>query len=91
MKYMVTGSKRSRSLKRKKVVTPGNNVVVHYERKKIGVARCQLTGQVLNGMPRVKKNKLKHMPKSKKRPTRPFGGVLSPVAMKRIMIERARN
>ncbi len=88
---MVAGNKRSRSAKRTQVVTPGNKTVVRYGRKKLGVARCQLTGQKLNGVPRVSKAKLNNLSKSAKRPSRPFGGVLSPVAMKRVLIERVRN
>jgi len=88
---MVAGNKRSRSEKRTQRVTPGHKTVTRYNRKKIGVARCQLTGQKLNGMPRVHKIKLKKLSKSAKRPNRPFGGVLSPVAMKRVLIERVRD
>mgnify|MGYP006287778259 CR=1 FL=1 len=88
---MVAGNKRSRSAKRSQRVIPGNKSVTRYRKKKAGVARCQLTGQKLNGVPRKTKAQLRNMPKSKKKPTRPFGGALSPVAMKRVMIERVRN
>lgn len=88
---MVAGNKRTRTVKRTQKVTPGNRTVTVYRSKKSSVARCQLTGQKLNGVPRVSKAKLKHMSKSARRPTRPFGGVLSPAAMKRVLIERVRN
>lgn len=88
---MVAGNKRTRTVKRKQVVTPGNKTVTRYSSKKPSVARCQLTGQKLSGVPRASKTKIKTMSKSARRPTRPFGGVLSPAAMRRVLIERVRN
>jgi large subunit ribosomal protein L34e len=88
---MVAGNKKSRSAKRTQKVIPSNISIVRYRKKKPGIAKCQLTGQKLNGVPRVSKSKLKRMPKSMRRPKRPFGGALSPVAMKRVLIQQARD
>jgi len=88
---MVAGNKKSRKVKRTQVVTPGNNSAVRYRKKKAKFAKCQLTGEKLNGVPRVTKSKLAKLPRSQRRPTRPFGGVLSPAAMKRVLIERVRD
>jgi ribosomal protein L34E len=84
---MVAGNKRSRSAKRMQRVTISGTKVV-YKREKDGVARCQMTGQKLNGVPRDPKSKLT---KSGRRPTRPFGGVLSPVAMRAVLKSRVRE
>jgi large subunit ribosomal protein L34e len=86
---MVAGSKRSGSARRVHKVTPGNKTVLRFKKKKVGQARCQITGAKLAAIPR-KKN-MTNMPKSAKRPSRPFAGVLSPVAMKRVLIQRARS
>ncbi len=84
---MVAGNKRSRSAKRvQRVTTTGTKTV--YKAEKDGVARCQLTGQKLNGVPRDAKSKLS---KSQRRPTRPFGGALSPAAMRAVLKSRVRE
>lgn len=84
---MVAGSKKSGSAKKYSKVTPGNKTVERYKKKTKGQARCQITGAKLAGVPREVKNK----PKSSRRPTRPFGGVLSSIASKRVLIARARG
>lgn len=86
---MVEGSKKSGSARRMHVVLPSNKTVLRFKKKKVGQAKCQITGAKLAGVPRVRK--MTNMPKSAKRPSRPFGGVLSPAAMKRVLIEKARS
>ena len=49
---------------------------------KLGV--CSVTGQPLNGVAHELPSKMRHLPKTKKRPTRPFGGVLSSKAMRAV-------
>lgn len=84
---MVAGSKKSGSARRVHKRTPGGKTVLTFKRKKLGQAKCQLTGAKLSGVPR---SKLTKIAKSSRRPTRPFGGVLSPSAMKRVLIARTR-
>ena len=86
---MVHGSKRSGSARRVHKTLPGSKTVLTFKKKKVGQAKCQLTGQKLAGVPRDRN--MKHKTKSAKRPTRPFGGVLSPAAMKRVLIQRTRT
>jgi len=50
-----------------------------------------MTGQELHGIPRGTTQDLKNLPKSKKRPQRPFGGVLSSAAMRRVLIDKSRS
>ena len=71
---MVSGKYKSRTLRRVKVRTPGGNVVVHYRRRKPAKAQCAVCGDVLKGVARA--NKLRNLPKTDKRPERPYGGVL---------------
>jgi large subunit ribosomal protein L34e len=88
---MVAGKHRSRSAKRIHVRVPGSVSKLRFKAKKSGAAKCQLTGQVLNGMPRLTKAQSRNTSKSMKRPNRPFGGVLSAAAVKRVLIHRARD
>lgn len=84
---MVAGNKRSRSAKRVQRVTSSGTKTV-YKKEKDGVARCQMTGQKLNGVPRGPKSK---MTKSQRRPSRPFAGALSSVAMRTVLKSRVRE
>ncbi len=79
---------RSRSVKRVKVRTPGGKTVTHYRSKKTGKPQCADCGKVLPGVPRESRAKMRNMPKTAKRPERPFGGVLcSPCSRKKIIAE----
>ncbi len=83
--------KRSRTLRRVYIRTPGGRNIIHYSRRKPKLGTCSVTGQTLKGVPRATKAELQHMPKSSKRPSRPFGGVLSSQAMRVVMKQRARS
>ena len=81
---------RSRSLRRVFVRTPGGRVVMHYEQRKPKLGRCPITGQTLKGVPRERPIKMQNMPKTFKRPQRPFGGVLSSQASREVLKSKAR-
>ncbi len=87
---MVAPRLRSRSKRRIFVRTPGGGVVVHYKNRNPKQGTCPVTGEVLKGMPRALPAKMRNLAKSKKRPQRPYGGVLSSRAMRRVMIDNAR-
>ncbi len=87
---MVAPRYRSRSKRRVFVRTPGGKTVIHYVVRNPKQGRCAVTGQILNGIPRVAPVALKRLAKTKKRPQRPFGGVLSSKAMRRVVVEEAR-
>ena len=67
---------RSRSLRRVYVRLPGGETTIHYERRKPRQAVCAICGKPLNGVPRVRSSEMKKLPLTKKRPERPYGGVL---------------
>jgi len=73
---MVRRRLRTRSLKRKKVKIPGNKTVTHFKKKKTKVAKCASCGKPLHGVPRVESPEMRKLPKTKKRPERPYGGNL---------------
>jgi len=83
-------SKRSRSLRRVYVKTTGK-VVIHYKRRKPKIAHCGRCGVRLSGVPRERPYKMRNMGKSKKRPERPYGGVLCSKCMRELFVEKARE
>ena len=68
--------RRSGTFRRICVVLPGNRTVTHYEKSKPKKAHCAGCGRQLAGVPRERSTKLQNMPKTAKRPQRPYGGVL---------------
>ena len=66
---------RSRTFRRvyKKLAS---RTTLHYERRKPSKAKCGKCGAVLSGVPRELPYKMMLMPKTKKRPERPYGGIL---------------
>lgn len=88
---MVSGRFKSRSKRKVFVKAPGNKVKVHYRQRKPQRAVCAKYGTPLVGVPRESPSKMANLPKTKKRPERPYGGVLSSKAMREKMKEKARK
>ena len=82
--------KRSRTYRRLQIKVPGNRVVTHYVKRKPNKAKCGNCGALLKGVPRERPLKMSHLPKTKKRPERPYGGNLCSQCMRELIIERAR-
>jgi large subunit ribosomal protein L34e len=87
---MVRPSLRSRSLRRVQVRVPGGNTVRRYERRAPGKAQCAICGAVLKGVPRAHPLEMKKIPKSSRRPERPYGGVLCSACQRRVMLDQIR-
>ncbi|RLF16628.1 MAG: 50S ribosomal protein L34e [Thermoprotei archaeon] len=79
---------RTRSKKRVAVRLPGGDTVIHYKREKPGIAKCANCGAPLGGVPRLLPHELRKLPKSSRRPNRPYGGYLCPTCL-RLGIQRA--
>ncbi|HUO42794.1 MAG TPA: 50S ribosomal protein L34e [Methylomirabilota bacterium] len=62
---------RSRSKRRRHLVLPGGKKTIHYMRRAYGRGRCASCGEPLRGV-----TSQRQTPKSSKRPSRPYGGVL---------------
>lgn len=73
---MVSGKHKSGRFRRVSRKTPGNRVAVHFKNRKPKVPKCANCGAALKGIPRALPAKLRNMPKTKKRPERPYGGKL---------------
>jgi len=77
---------KSRTFRRVKVKTPGGKTVMHYRKRKGKKFQCSNCKKPLHGIPHLIHSKWKDLPKTKKRPQRPFGGVLcSSCSRKRII------
>lgn len=88
---MVEGRRRSRTLRRIHVRTPGNRNVVHYAERKKSRPHCSTCGAELHGIKAMTPKQMHSVPKSKKRPERPYGGVLCSACMRRQIIIKARQ
>ncbi len=88
---MVRPALRSRSLRRVKTRTPGGRTIVRYEKRKPNAARCAICGRVLNGVPRLRPVDLRKLPKTARRPERPYGGYLCPQCLARLLKDAARS
>jgi len=81
---------KSRTYRRVLRKTPGGRVSLHLKKRKPKKAHCGKCGIDLKGVPRERPYKMKHMPKTMKRPERPYGGVLCSKCSRRLFIEKAR-
>ena len=73
---MPEGKKRSRTLRRVKRKLPGSRITTHYKARKHSVHKCGNCGNRLAGTVRESPIRQQNMPKTRKRPQRPYGGVL---------------
>jgi len=87
---MPAGRHKSRSMRRVYKKTPGAKNVLHYEKRKPKIGHCASCGAALKGVPRERPYKMQNMPKTKKRPERPFGGVLCSKCMRLEMKKKAK-
>ncbi len=71
--------------------TPGGRVVIHYEKRKPGPARCAICGKPLNGVPRLPVYGLRKLAKTEKRPERPYGGYICHRCLARALKESIRT
>lgn len=88
---MVRPALRSRSLARRYVRLPGGDTVIHYRKRKPSPARCAVCGKPLNGVPRLRPVELRKLPKTMRRPERPYGGVLCPKCLRELLKKSIRG
>lgn len=89
--YMPAPRLRSRSLRKIFRKVPGGRTNLHFKKRKHNVAKCGNCGALLKGTPRELPFKMRSMPKTKKRPERPFGGVLCSRCMRQGIISKVRQ
>lgn len=84
---MVSPQKRRMQYRHKKTPTGTKREYFKGKHKKI---KCAITGQVLSGVPHETKSGLRKHSKTQKRPSAPFGGVLSGEARAEVFVELAK-
>ena len=67
---------RSTSVRKVAKKLPGGRTTIHFSKRKPKAAVCGSCGAILKGVPRELPFRMKNIPKTKKRPQRPYGGVL---------------
>jgi len=88
---MPEGRRKSRSLRRVYVRTPGGKTVIHYRKRKPSKAKCAICKKPLHGVPRERPTKLRKLSKTEKRPSRPYGGYLCAKCLREVIKEKARS
>ena len=90
-KIMPAPRLRSRSLRKVFRKVPGGRTNIHFKKKNPKQARCGNCGALLKGIPREFPFRMRSMAKTKKRPERPFGGVLCSKCMRQQIVDKARQ
>ena len=88
---MPRGMHKSGRLRQIAVKTPGGKSVTHYRQRKPSRAVCAHCRKPLAAVPRELPAKMANMPKTHKRPERPFGGVLCSKCMRSHLQQKARG
>jgi large subunit ribosomal protein L34e len=88
---MVRRALRSKSYRRIKTRTPGGTIVTHFKKKRPNKAHCSRCGDVLKGVASDRPAKMKKIPKTMKRPERPFGGELCSKCSRSLFKEKAKS
>ena len=88
---MPSGKHKSRSMRRVFKKTPGGRTVLHYEKRKPEKPQCGICGTPLQSTARGRAADVKKLPKSQRRPERPYGGVLCSGCTRRVIREDARE
>jgi large subunit ribosomal protein L34e len=88
---MVSGRHKSNTMRKVFVRLPGGKTAVRYKLRKPSRATCPMTGEKLQGVPNLRPVGISRLPKTKRRPQRAFGGVLSSRAARRVIVSKARS
>ena len=81
---------RTRSKRRVQVKLPGNSTVTRYRRRRPGAAKCASCKKPLLTLPRKLPGLIKHLTKSARRPSRPYGGYYCSSCMRAALLSQVR-
>ncbi len=87
---MVRPALRSRSFRRIKKKLPGGAFITHYLKRKPSVAKCSACGSKLHGVKSERPIVMKKLSRSRKTPSRPYGGRLCSKCTREKMKEKVR-
>ena len=88
---MPAGRYKSRTFRRVYVKVPGGRTVLHYRKRKPAKAKCGRCGKILVGVVRERPYIMRNLARTKKRPSRPYGGVLCSSCMGLVLKEKIRS
>ncbi|MBT4651337.1 50S ribosomal protein L34e [Candidatus Woesearchaeota archaeon] len=88
---MPRGMYKSGRLRKIFVKTPGGESTIHYRQRKPSKAICADCKKQLAGVPRELPGKLTKIPKTARRPDRPYGGVLCSTCMRKKLLQQVRE
>ncbi|RLJ08523.1 MAG: 50S ribosomal protein L34e [Candidatus Aenigmatarchaeota archaeon] len=75
-------AQRSSKLRKLRIKTPGGRVKVRFEKRRPGKPKCAKCKKPLSGVPRMRK--LDRVPKSQRRPERPYANLCPTCARQQI-------
>lgn len=87
---MLPNKTKSRTYRRVKVKI-ASCTTTHYKKRKPAKAKCGACGMELAGVPRERPYKMQNMPKTAKRPERPYGGALCSACSRKKIIAEVRK
>ena len=88
---MPSGKHKSGRYRKIFVRTPGSKNTVHFRERKPSKTICGNCKKPLAGVPRERPAKMANMPKSAKRPERPYGGNLCSACTRKLLQQKARD
>jgi len=88
---MPSGQHKSGRYRKIFVKTPGSRVVIHYRKYKPSKPKCAKCSKQLAGVPRGFHSETSNLPKSQKRPERPYGGNLCSACTRLLLKSKARD
>jgi large subunit ribosomal protein L34e len=74
-----------------KIRLPSGKTAFKKKLKKASPAKCAVCGKPLQGIPRLRQAEARKLPKSKRKPERPYGGYLCSECTREIFKEKARK
>lgn len=87
---MVTVRYRSRTFRRVYQTTPGGTNQILYKRRRNAKPQCSKCEAFLPGVARGTKTQVLAIPRSARRPERPYGGMLCSACTRRVIIAKVR-
>jgi large subunit ribosomal protein L34e len=88
---MPAGKHKSGRYRKVYVKTPGSKTNVHFRERKPSKAICGNCKKQLAGVPRERPAKFNKLPKTAKRPERPYGGTLCSKCTRKLIKNKVRQ
>ena len=78
-------------MRRVNITTPGGRRVTHYRPRQHGRAQCGVCKSPLQAVMTARPRVLRNVPKTERRPERPYGGVLCSKCSRALIKAKARS